>query len=379
MTAPGSFQSELGCPGDWDPGCLRSWLQDPDGDGRYTMSTTALPPGSYEVKAAINQSWDENYGAGRRAERREHRVLGRARRLDGRVLLRRLDARAHRLGDAAGRRGARRQRRVGRPAPRLARPPLPHPRRRGAGRDAGEAPPAHVPRRRHERAGARVRRQRERAAAADDAARGRGRVLLPGRPRQSDVRLLRGRAPERLGEQPLVPVRRLGRDRHGLLRRQHGRARRRPRRHHRRRRRPQLGPDGVRARLPRAGLGAGRGHLPDLPGPLQERATRRTTRRSGRSATARSPRRRRRGTTSRGLLPQLRHARAVRRRARTAATTSAATSRASGRSSTTCRSSASPRSTSTRSSRRTRTTATTPPTTRRSTRGSATRRSSSSS
>ena len=197
VTAPGSFQSELGCPGDWDPGCLRSWLQDPDGDGRYTMSTTALPPGSYEVKAAINQSWDENYGQGGDAERREHRVLGGARRLDGRVLLRRLDARAHRLGDAAGRRGARRQRRVGRPAPRLARPPLPHPRRRGAGRNAGEAPPSHVPRRRHERAGARVRRERERAAAADDAPRGRGRVLLPGRPRQPDVRLLRGRAPER--------------------------------------------------------------------------------------------------------------------------------------------------------------------------------------
>ena len=35
--APGSFQSELGCPADWDPGCLRSWLQDPDGDGIYTF------------------------------------------------------------------------------------------------------------------------------------------------------------------------------------------------------------------------------------------------------------------------------------------------------------------------------------------------------
>jgi pullulanase len=63
-TAPGSFQSELGCPGDWDPGCLRSWLQDPDGDGIYTFATRALPPGNYEAKAAINESWDENYGAG---------------------------------------------------------------------------------------------------------------------------------------------------------------------------------------------------------------------------------------------------------------------------------------------------------------------------
>ena len=62
--APGSFQSELGCPGDWHPNCLRSWLQDPDGDGIYTFRTRGLPAGSYEVKVAINESWDENYGAG---------------------------------------------------------------------------------------------------------------------------------------------------------------------------------------------------------------------------------------------------------------------------------------------------------------------------
>ena len=64
VTAPGSFQAALGCGGDWDPACLRSWLQDPDGDGTYTFSTTALPAGSYEAKAAIDESWDENYGAG---------------------------------------------------------------------------------------------------------------------------------------------------------------------------------------------------------------------------------------------------------------------------------------------------------------------------
>jgi glycosidase/fibronectin type 3 domain-containing protein len=62
--APGSFQSELGCSGDWDPSCLRSWLQDPDGDGVYTFETTALPAGSYEGKVAINEAWDENYGQG---------------------------------------------------------------------------------------------------------------------------------------------------------------------------------------------------------------------------------------------------------------------------------------------------------------------------
>jgi glycosidase len=63
-TAPGSFQSELGCPADWDPACLRSWLQDPDGDGVGQFSTDALPPGSYEAKVAIDEAWDENYGAG---------------------------------------------------------------------------------------------------------------------------------------------------------------------------------------------------------------------------------------------------------------------------------------------------------------------------
>jgi glycosidase len=61
-TVAGSFQSELGCPGDWDPGCLRSWLQDPDGDGVYSFETTALPKGSYEGKVALNESWDVNYG-----------------------------------------------------------------------------------------------------------------------------------------------------------------------------------------------------------------------------------------------------------------------------------------------------------------------------
>jgi glycosidase/fibronectin type 3 domain-containing protein len=63
-TVAGSFQSELGCPGDWQPDCLRSWLQDPDGDGIYTFVTTSIPPGAYEGKVAINEGWNENYGQG---------------------------------------------------------------------------------------------------------------------------------------------------------------------------------------------------------------------------------------------------------------------------------------------------------------------------
>jgi glycosidase len=62
--APGSFQSELGCSGDWDPGCLRSWLQDPDGDGNYYFEATGIPAGNYEAKVAINEDWAENYGQG---------------------------------------------------------------------------------------------------------------------------------------------------------------------------------------------------------------------------------------------------------------------------------------------------------------------------
>ncbi|HSM70491.1 MAG TPA: alpha-amylase family glycosyl hydrolase [Anaerolineales bacterium] len=64
VTAPGSYQDEIGCSGDWDPGCLRSWLQDPDGDEIYSFTTADIPAGNYEFKAAINESWDENYGAG---------------------------------------------------------------------------------------------------------------------------------------------------------------------------------------------------------------------------------------------------------------------------------------------------------------------------
>jgi glycosidase len=60
-TAAGDFQSELGCPGDWQPECLRSWLQDPDGDGTYSFVTEDIPAGNYETKAAMNEGWNESY------------------------------------------------------------------------------------------------------------------------------------------------------------------------------------------------------------------------------------------------------------------------------------------------------------------------------
>ncbi|MCC6802432.1 MAG: DUF3372 domain-containing protein, partial [Anaerolineae bacterium] len=59
---PGSYQDEIGCPGEWAPDCLRSLLQDPDGDGTYTFTTSAIPAGDYEAKVAVNGSWTVNYG-----------------------------------------------------------------------------------------------------------------------------------------------------------------------------------------------------------------------------------------------------------------------------------------------------------------------------
>ncbi|RIJ78496.1 hypothetical protein D1871_02700 [Nakamurella silvestris] len=64
VVAAGSFQSEMGCASDHQPDCLRSWLQDPDGDGVYSLATTQIPAGTYATKAAVGLTWDENYGAG---------------------------------------------------------------------------------------------------------------------------------------------------------------------------------------------------------------------------------------------------------------------------------------------------------------------------
>jgi hypothetical protein len=67
----GSFQSEIGCPpdsssldGDWEPGCLAAWLQDPDGDGLFVHRTNQIPPGNYAVKASKDLGWDGSLPAG---------------------------------------------------------------------------------------------------------------------------------------------------------------------------------------------------------------------------------------------------------------------------------------------------------------------------
>jgi alpha-amylase len=63
VTVAGSLQSEIGCAGDWDPACAASHLTFDTDDGLW-KGTFTLPPGNYEYKVAINDSWDVNYGAG---------------------------------------------------------------------------------------------------------------------------------------------------------------------------------------------------------------------------------------------------------------------------------------------------------------------------
>jgi pullulanase-type alpha-1,6-glucosidase len=62
VTLAGSLQSELGCANDWAPECAATQVQ-PVGDGVF-RATFDVPAGDYEYKAALNGSWDENYGAG---------------------------------------------------------------------------------------------------------------------------------------------------------------------------------------------------------------------------------------------------------------------------------------------------------------------------
>jgi len=64
INVAGSYQSQIGCLGDWQPDCLKSLLQDIDGDGVYSYQTAALTTGSYEAKVAANESWTLNWGDG---------------------------------------------------------------------------------------------------------------------------------------------------------------------------------------------------------------------------------------------------------------------------------------------------------------------------
>lgn len=62
IVAMGDFQSELGCLKDNDASCLRSWLQDPDGDGLYGVVTSPLKAGTYSVTLTLNEDAQQTIG-----------------------------------------------------------------------------------------------------------------------------------------------------------------------------------------------------------------------------------------------------------------------------------------------------------------------------
>ncbi len=63
VTVAGSLNSEMGCAGDWMPECALAHMALDPTDLVWKLTVT-LPVGSYEFKAALNDSWTENYGAG---------------------------------------------------------------------------------------------------------------------------------------------------------------------------------------------------------------------------------------------------------------------------------------------------------------------------
>ena len=61
VTIAGSLQSELGCSGDWQPDCAMTHLAN-DANDDVWQGSWDIPAGNYEYKAALNNTWDENYG-----------------------------------------------------------------------------------------------------------------------------------------------------------------------------------------------------------------------------------------------------------------------------------------------------------------------------
>lgn len=63
VSLAGDFQNELGCPGDWMPDCAASGLIYDAGTNLW-YGIFVIPPGNWEYKVIVNNSWAENYGLG---------------------------------------------------------------------------------------------------------------------------------------------------------------------------------------------------------------------------------------------------------------------------------------------------------------------------
>lgn len=66
VTVAGDLQEELGCPDDWQPACAATHLAFDETDGKWHGTFTFGPDeaGEYQWKIAVDDSWEENYGAG---------------------------------------------------------------------------------------------------------------------------------------------------------------------------------------------------------------------------------------------------------------------------------------------------------------------------
>ena len=62
VTIAGSLDSEMGCTGDWQPDCTAAHLGF-DANSKVWSGSWNLPAGTYAYKAAIDDTWTENYGA----------------------------------------------------------------------------------------------------------------------------------------------------------------------------------------------------------------------------------------------------------------------------------------------------------------------------
>ena len=63
VSVPGDHNSEMGCSGDWQPDCAQAQLT-LDAKDQIWKGTHSLTAGAtHAYKAAVNKSWDENYGA----------------------------------------------------------------------------------------------------------------------------------------------------------------------------------------------------------------------------------------------------------------------------------------------------------------------------
>ena len=62
VTFPGSYAAAAGLGADWAPDNTATQAADANNDGVWKFTTNAIPAGSYEFKATVGGSWDENYG-----------------------------------------------------------------------------------------------------------------------------------------------------------------------------------------------------------------------------------------------------------------------------------------------------------------------------